>query len=154
MTVVVALVLGGSAMARDTRGESAVDAARDLGEHWSAEPGFAGVVWDADTDTAGLFWNGPVPAEVSATVEAAAAQGVHVVVKPAQFSAAELAQEAQRLSDTVPYVRTVSPRADGSGLDVGVTLAALSDAQERGIDLATTLSPYPLSVSDSDPAPA
>jgi hypothetical protein len=152
---VLATVLGGAAVAGASEdGSKSLEVARSLQERWSTTIGYSGVVWDRSAESVSVFWHGSVPDGLRSQVQAEADRGVRVSIQPGEFTAEQLQAEAQRLADTYPFVKTVSPRSDGSGLDVGLDAQTLKDAQLRGVDPMAGLSRFPTTVTgDADPQP-
>ncbi|MEU8267538.1 hypothetical protein AB0B89_10245 [Sphaerisporangium sp. NPDC049002] len=94
----------------------------------AAGTGFAGVVLDVPDGIVHLYWKGAAPKAVDA-VAAKAPRGVRVRVHPAAYSADELRERADEIIRSRGLsaggdVHRVTPLADGSGLELGVTRAA------------------------------
>jgi hypothetical protein len=83
----------------------------------AVDPANPGVVADPTSRELRVYWHGAVPARVS---EIARSAGVPVKILPAAHRHGDLVAEARRLSAD-PRAAGVSPRADGSGLDLKVT---------------------------------
>ncbi len=86
-----------------------------------------------------VYWPGDVPPDVR---KQAAGLDVPVVFLPARFTHSELVAQAQQLTSD-PQVAQVSPKADGSGLDVTVT-GQLASTDRAGLQASTTV---PLTVT-------
>ncbi|MCE6999275.1 S1 family peptidase [Saccharothrix sp. S26] len=93
-----------------------------------ASDGISGVVVDPENGKVSLYWKGTPPAAVTDRIKAAAADGIEVAVRQAPYTEAELLAEADRISRkplfnghrTGQRMMKVSPRPDGTGLDVGL----------------------------------
>jgi streptogrisin D len=111
-------------------GSAVEDAAR-------TNPGLAGMRSDGKGGLE-IFWRGAVPAAVLAQVNAGRNAGVAVRVFPAPFTRKELLAEVDRIM-RLPLPagvtsRRTGPRADGTGVDIGV--AGPAAAQLTGAGLA------------------
>ncbi|MFC6082794.1 chymotrypsin family serine protease [Sphaerisporangium aureirubrum] len=90
--------------------------------------GFAGVELDVPGGVVHLYAKGGAPKGVG-TLAAKAPGGIRVQVHPAEYSAAELRERAEEIIRTRGLsaggdVHRVTPMADGSGLELGVTSQA------------------------------
>lgn len=95
--------------------------------------GIGGLVVDAKAKRIDLAWHGKVPATVRREATAARRAGLEVRITEAAYTRSALLRETDRLADehmtsSDSAVRSIGPKADGSGLTVGVTPAA-----ERGL---------------------
>lgn len=114
-------------------------------------PGFAGLALSAPECRIDLWWNGPVPSSVVAAIEPIdGLDGVHVATHDAAYSAAELAAAANALTtqrfvtlpDRAPVVAAldaVTPRHDGAGIDVEVSLERGATGARLTERIATSL---------------
>jgi hypothetical protein len=90
--------------------------------------GLGGIVVDAKAKRLDLAWHGTVPAAIDREAAAARRAGIDVRISAAAHTRSALRREADRIADqhmktTDSVVRSVGPKADGSGLTVGVTAA-------------------------------
>lgn len=124
-----------------------------------AADGISGVVVDPDHRKMSLYWKGAPPAAVANRIKAAAANGVEVTVRQAPYTEAELFAEADRISRrplfngarTGQRMMKVSPRPDGTGLDVGLHgLPADVSAQQASQVVPALQSTMPLKVTATD----
>lgn len=91
--------------------------------------GVSGVVVDLESNRISLYWKGKLPAEVTGRIERAKADGIDVVVRQAPYTEVELQRESDRITRkplfngprTGQRSMQVSPRPDGTGLDVGLS---------------------------------
>lgn len=86
--------------------------------------GFGGVVVSPETGTLKVYWKGQ-PSAQGKSVLASARQSVKVSVLPASYDQKTLLAETLRVAHQ-SGVATVSPKADGSGLDVALTSSVSS----------------------------
>jgi hypothetical protein len=110
-------------VAVDQVADRIVAAARDDGKS-----GISGVVVDPGNHALTVYWHGQVNLEVSREILAGAAGGVRVAVVPAPYRLSELRGEAERLmalersaSGGSAHLVSVSPKPDGTGLDLGLS---------------------------------
>ena len=89
--------------------------------------GLGGFIVDAAAKTLNVYWKGAVPATVRAEESAAVGSGIKISVHPAAFTLRQLEAERDRLATlhitgkaSGPRVVAIGPKADGSGLEVGV----------------------------------
>jgi hypothetical protein len=90
--------------------------------------GLGGLVVDAKAMRLDLAWHGAVSAAVKREVAAARRAGIDVRITAAAYTRNALRRETDRLADehmktTDSVVGSIGPKADGSGLTVGVTAA-------------------------------
>jgi streptogrisin D len=88
--------------------------------------GLGGIVVDAKAKRLDLAWHGTVPAAIRREAADARRTGLDVRITAAEYTRSALLREADRIADqhmktTDSVVRSVGPKADGSGLTVGVT---------------------------------
>ncbi|WP_168211547.1 hypothetical protein [Actinosynnema sp. ALI-1.44] len=105
--------------------------------------GFAGIIAAPENRELRVYWKGATEGKVSALV-AKLNRTVPVKVLPAAYSLKELSAESARLIKQAG-VKSVAPKADGSGLSVGV---------DRSIRAQTLNSSVPIEQTDAAPAPA
>ena len=122
--------------------------------------GISGVVVDLEGKKLDLYWKGDLPAAVTARIGAARADGLGVVVRQAPYTEAELLAEADRISrkplratgSTGRRMMRVSPKPDGTGLDVGLDGLPSDVAPRDARKVVPALdSAVPLSVTATDP---
>ena len=96
--------------------------------------GLAGLALDTAHRTVDLYWHGTLPAALTTEIAEADDEGIRVAVTPAAFSRSFLDAEVDRLmaaatpSKAGARLSTLSPRNDGSGLDIGVSGLAAGQA--------------------------
>lgn len=88
--------------------------------------GLGGIVVDARAKRLDIAWHGTAPAAIHREVAAARRAGLHVKITAAAYTRSALLSAADRIADqhmkaADSLVRSVGPKADGSGLTVGVT---------------------------------
>lgn len=97
--------------------------------------GFAGLRTDYPRRAISVLWSGPVPADVLRYADSAP-DGVEVTVRTgAKYSRAEADAARVALQETVPGIVSTSIRADGGGLEIGVSGSAPVAASVAGIDV-------------------
>lgn len=104
----------------------------------SGGSGFAGVVLDVPGGVVHLYWKGTAP-KATGVAAAKAPRGIRVRVHPAAYSAGELQRRADEIIRTRGLgaggdVHRVTPLADGSGLELGVTKTAGTAARTAPAD--------------------
>ncbi|MFI6096320.1 hypothetical protein ACIA8G_12235 [Lentzea sp. NPDC051213] len=119
--------------------------------------GISGVVVDPDHGKVTLYWKGTPPAAVVGRIKAA--DGIAVEVRQAPYTEAELLAEADRISRkplfngprTGQRMMKVSPRPDGTGLDVGLHGLPAEVAPQQARQVVPALdSTVPLKVTATD----
>ncbi|GGL10480.1 hypothetical protein [Mangrovihabitans endophyticus] len=113
--------------------------------------GYAGIIADPTTGELRVYWKGRPPANLSTTARAT----VPVRTLSAAYSERELQAAASRLlARAGDRVTMVGPRADGAGLLVGTTGAAIPAAKYAGVPvtLETNVAPLPATrLNDAPP---
>jgi streptogrisin D len=121
--------------------------------------GISGVVVDPENRKVSLYWKGAPPAAVTDRIKAATADGIKVTVQQAPYTEAELLAEADRISRkplfnghrTGQRMMKVSPRPDGTGLDVGLHGLPSDVAPQQAQQVVPALdSAVPLKVTATD----
>jgi streptogrisin D len=121
--------------------------------------GISGVVVDPENGKVSLYWKGTPPAAVTDRIKAAKADGVEVTVRQAPYTEAELLAEADRISRKPLFngprngqrMMKVSPRPDGTGLDVGLHGLPSDVAPQQARQVVPALdSAVPLKVTATD----
>jgi streptogrisin D len=119
----------------------------------------SGVVVDPESRKVSLYWKGTPPAAVTDRIKAATADGIEVMVRQAPYTEAELLAEADRISRkplfngprTGQRMMKVSPRPDGTGLDVGLHGLPSDVAPQQARQVVPALdSVVPLKVTTTD----
>jgi hypothetical protein len=101
-----------------------------------ASSGVSNIVVDAEHNALRLYWKGAQPSGVVAEIAAAAKKGITVTTIPAPYRADELSAEVERLAGTYlknGRITSVAPKADGSGLEVGASAAAVRGGVKAAI---------------------
>jgi streptogrisin D len=125
--------------------------------------GLGGITVDAEHNSLNLYWHGDVSQAVQREVDAARQSGVTVKVTSAAFTRTALRREADRLADLnmsgkeTEHLASVAPKADASGLSVGIRGLAPGLSAVAVADSAHKLTPglassVPMDVSEAAPS--
>jgi hypothetical protein len=108
--------------------------------------GLSGFVVDAENNTLHVYWHGALPAAINRMVATTnSARDFRIVVKAAPYTRDQLTAETDRIaasfmSDTgKPAITSVGPKADGTGLEVGVESQASGFAVLSASHVASAL---------------
>lgn len=127
-----------------------------------ATSGFAGVAVSASEDRLTVYWHGAMSSGERQLVSQQQRSGVRVSVVAASYTLRQLRAARDQLvgqtmgpavaASTSGHVTLVAPRADGTGLDVGMDgAAASSEAAARSAAPALARVPVPVHVVRSAP---
>lgn len=117
--------------------------------------GLGGIVVDAKAKRLDLAWHGTVPAAIEREANAARLAGIDLRITSAAYTRLALRREADRIADqhmktTDSAVASVGPKADGSGLTVGVAVGGASGRSLATVAPSVTSS-VPLEFSATTP---
>src|SRR5262249_30908505 len=130
------------------------------------EEGFTSIALSVPEHTVVVYWHGRVPADVRAVLTQVRSRQVRVELRAAAYSADQLSQgisslmaQRSQLVAAGVEVTTISPRTDGSGIDIGVSTSAtqasagISDVSAGQVAmLAEATAGVPLRVKSVTPA--
>jgi hypothetical protein len=118
----------------------------------SDDNGYAGIVAEPESRQLVLYWRGTMPASVRAVVDDVA-KTLPVAVKPARYSAGEMAAAQRRLQSTLDAKTTrvteIAPNVDGSGL----TAKVIGGRAELAAQSALASSPVAVTVKSTGGRP-